>query len=105
MHRRPNRQTDYPDLNVIIVDNGSREVETLAYFASLERESRVKILPFDREFNYSAINNFAVEQARGTVIGLINNDIQVIEPGWLREMVSHALRPNRCGRCQAPVRR
>ena len=58
-------QTDYPDLDVIIVDNGSREVETLAYFASLERESRVKILPFDREFNYSAINNFAVEQARG----------------------------------------
>ena len=86
-------QTDYPDLDVIIVDNGSREVETLAYFASLEGESRVKILPFDREFNYSAINNFAVEQARGSVIGLINNDIQVIEPGWLKEMVSHAVRP------------
>ena len=53
----------------------------------------MKILAFDREFNYSAINNFAIGQARGNVIGLINNDIQVIEPGWLKEMVSHALRP------------
>ena len=86
-------RTDYPDLDVIIVDNGSLEAETLAYFASLGGESRVKILPFDRPFNFSAINNFAVEQARGTVIGLINNDIEVIEPGWLEEMVSHAVRP------------
>ena len=86
-------RTEYPDFNVIIVNNRSCEAETLAYFASLERNSRVKILAFDREFNYSAINNFAIGQARGNVIGLVNNDIRVIEPGWLKEMVSHALRP------------
>ncbi len=87
-------RTDYPDLDVIIVDNGSRDFEALAYFVSLEAESRVKILPFDRDFNYSAINNFAVGRARGAVIGLINNDIRVIDRGWLKEMVSHAVRPD-----------
>jgi glycosyltransferase involved in cell wall biosynthesis len=87
-------RTDYPDFDVTIVDNGSCATETLAYFASLERKSRVKILAFDREFNYSAINNFAIGQARGNVIGLVNNDTKVIEPGWLKEMVSHALRPD-----------
>ncbi len=86
-------RTDYPDFDVIIVDNGSCEAETLAYFASLAGKSPVKILAFDREFNYSAINNFAIGQARGNVIGLVNNDTRVIEPGWLKEMVSHALRP------------
>jgi GT2 family glycosyltransferase len=50
-------------------------------------------LPYHRPFNFSAINNFGVRQAKGELIGLINNDIEVISPEWLTEMVSHALRP------------
>jgi len=49
-------------------------------------------LCYDAAFNYSAINNFAVQQARGEIIGLINNDLEVISPDWLEEMVSHAVR-------------
>ena len=51
------------------------------------------MIAYDAPFNYSAINNAGVRQARGTVIGLINNDLEVIVPGWLEEMVSQALRP------------
>ena len=87
------QRTDYPDLEVIIVDNNSEEAKTFAYFDTLKDEPRVRVLRYEAPFNYSSINNFAVAQATGSVIGLINNDIEVIEAGWLKEMVSHALRP------------
>jgi Predicted glycosyltransferases len=87
------QRTDYPDLEIIIVDNNSEEAKTFAYFDTLKDEPRVRVLRYEAPFNYSSINNFAVAQATGSVIGLINNDIEVIEAGWLKEMVSHALRP------------
>lgn len=85
--------TDYPNLEVIIANNQSTEAQTLAYFDQLRADPRVRIVDFDAPFNFSGINNFAVAQSRGEIVGLINNDIEVIEPGWLKEMVSHAVRP------------
>jgi GT2 family glycosyltransferase len=85
--------TDYPDWEAIIVDNGSVEPATKALFASLRLDPRFRILPYDRPFNYSAINNAAVREAQGEVICLLNNDIEPIDTDWLREMVSHAVRP------------
>lgn len=85
-------KTSYPDFEIIIMDNQSQEPETLAYFESLASEPRVRVIAYDAPFNYSAINNFGVAQARGDLIGLINNDIEVISPDWLSEMASHALR-------------
>lgn len=87
------RETDYPNLEVLVLDNGSEESKTLEYFAGLAGNPQVKVLRYPGPFNYSAINNYGVSQAKGLVIGLINNDIKVIEPGWLSEMVRHALRP------------
>jgi len=86
-------RTNYDNIEILIVDNNSEKPETLSYFDSLQRDNRVHILKYAGPFNYSAINNFAVSNARGTIIGLINNDIDVITPDWLREMVAHALRP------------
>jgi GT2 family glycosyltransferase len=86
-------RTDYPDLEILIVDNASVEPATLAFFDTLAAEPRVRILRQDGPFNFSALNNHAVTQATGSLIGFINNDIEVIEPGWLAEMVSHAARP------------
>jgi GT2 family glycosyltransferase len=51
------------------------------------------VLRYDKPFNYSAINNFAVGQAAGEILALLNNDLEVITPGWLDEMASQALRP------------
>ena len=83
-------KTTYAPYEIIIVDNGSVENETLAYFEQLKAHKNVRILRYDKPFNYSAINNFAVSKAKGSIIGLINNDIEVISPDWLTEMVSWA---------------
>lgn len=85
--------TDYPAWEMLVVDNGSRDSEALAYMASLEMDSRIRVLRYDCVFNYSALNNFAARAARGQVLGLLNNDLEVRSCGWLTEMVSHATRP------------
>ncbi len=86
-------RTSYRPFEILIVDNGSVEERTFALFRSLMADSRVQVLAYDKPFNYSAINNFAVAQARGEIVGLLNNDVEVITPEWLDEMVSHAVRP------------
>jgi len=87
-------KTTYPALEVIIVNNGSIEPETKSYFIEVQNDPRVRVIAYDREFNYSAINNFAIKQAKGDIVGLINNDIVVINDDWLTELVSHAVRPD-----------
>ena len=83
----------YTNFEIIILDNGSVEKDTLEFFTNIQREDRrVRVIRYDHPFNYSAINNFGVKHARGSIIGLINNDVEVINPGWLTEMVSHCLR-------------
>lgn len=86
-------KTDYPDYEIIILDNGSREAETKEYLRALVSDRRIRVEPYDHPFNYSAINNHGAKLARGSVLGLLNNDIEVITPHWLREMASHAVRP------------
>ena len=78
---------------IAIVDNGSIEAETKEYFASLAGDDRIRILPYDEPFNYSAINNYAVRQSRADIIVLLNNDVEVISEGWLQEMSALAMRP------------
>lgn len=87
-------KTTYGNYEVLVVDNGSVEEETLAYFSELKNAKNVRVLHYDKPFNYSAINNFAVGKAKGSIIGLVNNDIEVISPGWLTEMVSWAAQPD-----------
>lgn len=85
--------TTYPNYEIILVDNGSDDKKALAYFKSLADAGTVKLIRDDRPFNYSALNNGAAEQCSGEVICLLNNDIEVISPDWLEEMVSTALQP------------
>lgn len=87
------QKTEYGAYEIIVVDNGSTDPRTLDYLRRLNRDSsRIKVIRDDSPFNYSALNNLAARHASGTVYALLNNDIEVIEPGWLTEMVSHALR-------------
>lgn len=87
------RLTTYSHYEILVIDNGSDEAESLTYFAQISQQPDIHVLRDDRPFNYSALNNLAVSQARGQVIGLINNDIEVISPDWLGEMVALALQP------------
>lgn len=87
-------RTEYPDFELLVVDNQSREPEALDYLEALAHRPGVRVLRYDHPFNYSAINNFAARHAGGTLIGLVNNDVEVITPGWLDEMARLALRPD-----------
>ena len=87
------KKTTYPNYEILIVDNGSDESATLQGLEKLQSDSRISVVRDNRPFNYSALNNAAVKLARGEVVGLLNNDLEVISPEWLTEMVSHALRP------------
>src|SRR5690606_8884099 len=87
-------KTTYPDYEILIVDNRSQMRETVQFFKDIiTTHTNVRVLAYDEAFNFSAINNFAVSQARGSVLVLLNNDIEVITPDWLDEMVGHAMRP------------
>lgn len=85
--------TDYPNFELLVVDNDSVEPATKTLFTDLAKDPRVRILPAPGPFNYSKINNDAVRRARGEILLLLNNDVAVIEPHWLTEMVGHAVRP------------
>jgi glycosyltransferase involved in cell wall biosynthesis len=86
-------KTTYPRYEIIILDNASDDPETIAYFRQLEKEPRIRILHDENPFNYSALNNAGVRVASGKVVALLNNDLEVISPDWLTEMVSLALQP------------
>lgn len=86
-------KTTYPNYEILLVDNGSDDPVAVAYFSELNQHARIRVIRDDREFNYAALNNRAVGLAKGEVIALINNDIEIITPGWLDEMVGLVLRP------------
>lgn len=86
-------RTKYENYELIIVDNQSDDVSALEYIKTIKENDVVKILKYDSPFNYSAINNFAVNKAEGEVLLFLNNDTEVINDDWLTEMVSLAIRP------------
>jgi glycosyltransferase involved in cell wall biosynthesis len=86
-------RTDYPAIEVLIVDNESDEPSALALLAQLGSDARMRVLRYPGPFNFSALNNHAVNEAAGELVLLLNNDVDVINSDWLREMASHAMRP------------
>lgn len=88
-------KSTYRNYEIVIVDNGSTDPAAEVYYRELERDGRVKVLHYDVPFNYSEINNFAVRQgATGKYLLFLNNDTEVIEPGWIEEMQMFAQRPD-----------
>lgn len=88
--------TEYPNYEVIIVDNGSTKRETFEIFAHWEKKesARFRVIRQDIPFNYSKLNNRAVEQSKGKYVLFLNNDTEVIHGDWLNAMVEQAQRPN-----------
>jgi O-antigen biosynthesis protein len=84
--------TAWPNLEIIVVDNDSVEEETKGYFKYLKKQG-VQILHVPGAFNFSKLNNLAVEAATGSIIGMINNDIEALHEGWLEEILSHLHSP------------
>jgi GT2 family glycosyltransferase len=86
-------RTDYPAVEIVIVDNGSVEPQTLQYLQNIHELPNVRVLPYDQPYNFAALNNWAVAQIDAPLIGFLNNDVEVITQGWLSEMAAQALRP------------
>ncbi|MFT3928219.1 MAG: glycosyltransferase [Myxococcales bacterium] len=87
------QKTSYPALEILLVDNGSDDPSALAYFDHLAATRKVRLIRDDNPFNYSALNNRAAQLARGELLCLLNNDVEIMSPDWLTEMVSVALQP------------
>lgn len=86
-------KTEYPNYEIIIIDNNSDDEDTLKYLDAVSDKDRIRVIRDTRPFNYSALNNGAVLEAKGEFVGLINNDIEVISANWLGEMISIASQP------------
>ena len=86
-------KTDYSHFEIVLVDNGSDDPEGLKYMESLGLDKRIRVFHDSRPFNYSVLNNEAVKVANGEILGLVNDDIEILTPGWLSEMVSLAIQP------------
>ncbi len=92
-------KTRYTQYEILVVDNDSDDAETCQYLSLIEDNKaafgdRIHIVRHPGVFNFSAMNNRAVELARGELILLLNNDTASLHDEWLDELVSHALRPN-----------
>ena len=84
-------KTTYPSFDILVIDNASKDPETLRYFEQLSRESRIRVLRQNEEFNYGRLNNFGVANTQSEFVALLNNDLTVISPDWLEEMVSQGI--------------
>ena len=80
-------KTEYKNYEIILVENNSKQRETFEYYKELEGLRNVKIVYWEGDFNFSAINNYAVPFANGEHLLFLNNDIEVITRDWLRQMV------------------
>jgi GT2 family glycosyltransferase len=87
------QKTDYPDYELILLDNGSCNSETLEYLHELKKHDRIRVERIEGAFNYSRLNNLGVELSRGSLVALLNNDVEVLHADWLTEMVSRAMQP------------
>ena len=81
-------KTAYKNYEIIIVENNSSSEEIFRYYRKLSEDPRVHLIRWKKGFNYSAINNFGVRHAKGDYLLFLNNDVKVIDPDWMSEMLS-----------------
>lgn len=86
-------KTTYQNFELLIVDNGSRDIATLRYLTNL-RKRGVRVFDYPHEFNYSDISNMAAAASDASYLCFLNNDTVVIEPNWLGHLISHAIVPS-----------
>ena len=91
--RSVRERTAYRNYEIIIVENNSKTQEIFDYYKEIDGRNGVHVVYWDREFNYSAINNFGVRHAKGQYLLFLNNDMEVIDGGWMSELLAHCQRP------------
>ena len=88
-------KSSYQNFEIIVVENNSQNPNVFRLYTQLqEMDKRITVIEWGNEFNFSSVNNWAVEGSKGKVLLFLNNDTEVITPDWLDEMLRHALRPD-----------
>lgn len=87
-------KSSYTNYEILIVENNSPGEEIFSYYKELSENSRIRLLRWKREFNYSAINNYGAKKAKGDYLLFLNNDTEVISPDWIEEMLGFCQRPD-----------
>ena len=87
-------KSSYTNYEILIVENNSTGEEIFSYYKELSENSRIRLLRWKREFNYSAINNYGAKKAKGDYLLFLNNDTEVISPDWIEEMLGFCQRPD-----------
>ena len=87
------KNTGYQNFEIIIVENNSTTDEIFRYYKELSGNRKIHLLRWGKEFNYSAINNYGVRHANGEYLLFLNNDVTVITPGWIKELLGVCQRP------------
>jgi len=85
-------KSTYRNYEVIIVENNSKEPDTFAYYKSIDGKDGISVIYWEEEFNYSRINNYGIMHAKGDYIVCLNNDISVITPDWMEELLGNCQR-------------
>lgn len=85
-------KSTYQNYEIIVVENNSEQKETFEYYEILEKRQNIQVVKWEREFNYAAINNFGRGFAKGEYLLFLNNDVEVITPDWMQEMLMYAQR-------------
>lgn len=89
------RKSTYRDYEILIVENNSEKEETFEYYRKLpDRYPKARVLTWEKEFNYSAINNFAAKEAKGEYLLFLNNDVEILTPDWMEEMLQNCQQEN-----------
>lgn len=87
-------KSSYTNYEILIVENNSTGEEIFSYYKELSGNSKIRLLRWKREFNYSAINNYGAKKAKGDYLLFLNNDTEVISPDWIEEMLGFCQRPD-----------
>lgn len=87
-------KSSYTNYEILIVENNSTGEEIFSYYKELSENSRIRLLRWKREFNYSTINNYGAKKAKGDYLLFLNNDTEVISPDWIEEMLGFCQRPD-----------
>ena len=82
----------YGNYEILVVENNSKKEETFAYYETLKENPNVRLITYQGEFNYSKINNFAVKEAGGEYLLLMNNDVEILGNDFIRELLMYAQR-------------
>lgn len=85
-------KSSYDNYEIIVIENNSTTDEIFAYYEDLKKNPDIRVVTYEGDFNYSAINNFGERYAAGEYILLLNNDTQVITLDWIEELLMYAQR-------------